>query len=86
MAERKRPADSEPQREKARQRTGPHMDPASVGDRFPTEAGGHPVPDIGEHPVGSAHTGVTDRARPAPDDPGAGDTEQTRAERGVPRR
>lgn len=29
-------------------RTGPHMAPPAVGDRFPTGAGGHPIPGIGE--------------------------------------
>ena len=84
-------ARQQPTQEKGRQPgkrasdTGPHMDPLNIGDRFPTGAGGHPIPDIGEHPQGGRHTGVTDRVKEAPEDPGAGDTEQTRSERGQPR-
>jgi hypothetical protein len=42
-------------------KTGPHMVPPAIGDRFPTGAGGHPVPDIGEpgeeHREVHLHTG-----------------------------
>jgi hypothetical protein len=84
MAEQK-PEDKRPQPGPQASSTGPHMDPVSAGDRFPTGAGGHPIPDIGKHPQGGRHTGATDRAKEAPEDPGAGDTEQTRSERGKPR-
>jgi len=85
MAQQQRTKDEKRQPGGRASHTGPHMDPTNIGDRFPTGAGGHPIPDIGEHPPGGRHTGVTDRVKGAPADPGAGDTEQTRSERGKPR-
>jgi hypothetical protein len=54
-------------------KTGPHMIPPAIGDRFPTEAGGHPVPDIndsaGDKPQVHLRTGEPGSgARLMPDD------------------
>ena len=39
-----------PARDGEKARGGPHYANPGVPGRFPTEAGGHPVPDVGEQP------------------------------------